>query len=861
MTIRKWLVAAAAAAVAIAFVGCGDGAGGGNNQPDPNAWPGGFSLASHLATLDLGETGHEAIFGTIPLVRAGGDEHVSFVVVEYAGRRALQVTVTQDWAGFDILHRHGTSRHFNFQPGDMIRIAGHVVSPATNQIGLGYGQTSVWLANWQSEAGEPFDEEFSLSAGNIGEMVSREGPDAIRVRGDQGVANSVFVITDLIVRDYGDYAVELRAEGLSAGTLDFGFVNVDDLATRTRTVTVANAGNRPTGALTVVSSAPEIFAVAPAALDSIPYPQGEATRTFTVVPYAGLTIPEGDSHLFTATVTVDGANIDAVTFNVTLTLTTLEVVAPTAVTITAPAADGALVPRGGTLPLTAALYPAGAMGTITWATSPAVTGVTFSPATGPSVTMNVADGVSPGTVNIVASSVGLTGERSVTVTLPAPTSIEITPANPAIGGFSGGTIPFTVTPTPAGTSPLVTWSIPETAGVSINPTTGVLAVAPETAAGSVVVTATSMLNAAVTATTTVTISPRLSQTLGDFISFAAGFYGGAPTPDLSAEITEGAVWANVGPLAIGEGRTVLTWAYNAGNLALRVGRGEVANPGDASGLILNAAGLNMAFQERDEIIFTVRPYRSADGTGGGVISSFTVPGGVGAGESSQLGGATPGEQAPQVITSTIPLGENQTGVRIRINNWGADGAVSHFYVDSIEINRMPEPVFQPLFTLDMEDIIPGGSNSAAITETMLPDELGVRWAGDFSASLAVDGAVRGIRLNIANPGQDALLLVGSEFGGFQVGDRITVDLRLEATGGGGASQVMMNAGGWGPLGGNPTIAVGERIEIIHTLNAANVTAITGATGAAAGNIQIRTNEPNGGSAVLVVESILVERRQ
>ncbi|MCL2600837.1 MAG: hypothetical protein FWD88_06625 [Treponema sp.] len=223
MKMRKWFLAAVAVVAAIALAAC---PGTGTTPPDPgpgpgpgeNVWEGGFSLAYHLAD-HIDETDHEVIFDGIPLVRAGGDAHVEFEVILHAGRPALRVTATPDWAGFDIVHRlrptdAATNEHFNFRPGDTIEIAGFVEAPANGRLGLGYGETSVWMANWQSTVGEAFEHTFDLAQGNIDEMVAREGPNSVRIRLDQGQANGTFVITDLIIRggpkcdDCGEYPCE-----------------------------------------------------------------------------------------------------------------------------------------------------------------------------------------------------------------------------------------------------------------------------------------------------------------------------------------------------------------------------------------------------------------------------------------------------------------------------------------------------------------------------------------------------------------------------------------------------------------------------------------------------------------------------
>ena len=920
MKMKRWLFAAAAVAVAIALAGCPTTVGNdnGNDNGDNGGnedliWDGGFSLASHLATLDVGEDDHDVIFGDIPFVRAGGDDHVSFEVILHEGRNALQVTVTQDWAGFDILHRHGSSMHFDFQPGDYIRIAGEVVSPAANRIGLGYGQTAVWFQNWQSDAGEPFDESFTMAAGNIAEMVSREGPDGLRVRGNQGVANSVFIITDLIVRDpscpecgeypcdcapveyvtvtayggattvaspgtlqfaaavgpegasqavvwsvnpavegasinatglltiaegtppgtvsvratavgtdiYGyatvtipSFGISLSAAGMVGTSLGFGFFNIEDTPVEARVVTIANTGNQPTGALTVVSSAPAVFAVAPAELPGVPFPAGETPVTFTVTPYAGLTVPAGESeHEFTANITVDGANIAPFVLAVTLTLTTEAIITPTAVTITAPAENNAPAPRGGTLDFVAALYPEDATGDISWEIVGEAHGAEIAPATGASVVLDIPDAAPVGTT-LTIRAVATVGDeydtRTVLVSYPAPASFTVAPPTPSVGP-TGGTVNFTATPVPAYANPSVTWSIPVDApdGVAIVAATGVLTVGPGVTPGNITVTATSTVYAGATGTATLTVDPPLSQTLGDFISFT-GYEVTAPDW-LEYDIKEGGTLEVLGPLQNdGVEDTSARWVYYDGGLILhQTGRSDRDH-----GIIM----LNSAFdlQARDVITVRARIYPAQTGWAAIVQNADTD------GWSEQ--GQSPNASAGGIVTSIFTVGEDHVSLiaggtppGIRIGPNGANNADMFIY--SITVYRPDPPPPPGDVVFDLQNL-----NEAQALEQFA----GVNTADRSTLSFVSEGGVNRVIAAIGGTGSG--LTDSQNFGwapftiirpgqtGISAGYTLdlTVALSHDGTGAGG---IQLRQGGGDPAQIPISIATGV---VTHILTADDI---------------------------------------
>jgi len=212
MKLRTLVFAAVAAAAALALAGCGSptdgsawrppGANGGNgeNGDGDDGGDGGdealvLNLAARFATLSVGETDPAVIFAGVPVQPSGSP---GFEIISHAGRNALRVTADQNWNGFDINHNHEGRDNLYFEPGDVIEISGVSVS-AGNQIGLGFGQTGVWLNNWQSFAGANFSRAFDpLTEGDINEIVTREGPNVLRMRGSANGGS--FVITQLAVR-------------------------------------------------------------------------------------------------------------------------------------------------------------------------------------------------------------------------------------------------------------------------------------------------------------------------------------------------------------------------------------------------------------------------------------------------------------------------------------------------------------------------------------------------------------------------------------------------------------------------------------------------------------------------------------
>jgi len=329
-------------------------------------------------------------------------------------------------------------------------------------------------------------------------------PGTLTIRATATQLTSIYEELEVTVTPAPVFGINLTADGLAEGTLTFPAAQVGTTFAA-RTVTVVNTGNQPTGALTVVSSAPAVFAVAPAALDGIPYPPAATTRTFTVTPAAGLTVGP-----HTATITVDGDDITAVTFTATITISTDPIINPTAIDITTAGGVTAVnLGTGATLQLDYDLTPANATGTVDWTiTGGTAIGATIDATTG---LLSVPGTMTPGTVVVRATSTQVTtlyDEVTITVNRPVPTSFTVATTDATvISAVTGGSATFTATPVPVYATPSVDWSLlsdPTSAtGVTID-AGGVLTVVVGASEAEWTVTATST-DAGATGTTTVTV--------------------------------------------------------------------------------------------------------------------------------------------------------------------------------------------------------------------------------------------------------------------------------------------------------------------------------------------------------------------
>ena len=220
----------------------------------------------------------------------------------------------------------------------------------------------------------------------------------------------------------------------------------------------------------------------------------EGASCGTVDPSSGAyvapaVVPSGACH-----VTGTSALNTTLSATATVTVTTTQI---TSVTVT-PATP--TVEIGGIQVLTAAILPSGANGAVTWsiqegAVCGTVTGggLYYAPLTFPG-----------GPCHVVATSVAsaaASGTATVEVVATTANSIEVLPTDPTVR--LGATQQFTSVVGPAGAGQAVTWSIPEGASCGTISATGEYTAPQSTPTGACHVTATSAVNAAESASATV----------------------------------------------------------------------------------------------------------------------------------------------------------------------------------------------------------------------------------------------------------------------------------------------------------------------------------------------------------------------
>jgi len=210
MKVRNLFLALAAMAVAVILTGCPTPLR--PDVPPPVQMVEIFNLADHLATLRVGETDPDVIFDGIPLTGGGGiPSNLSIEVVSHNGSNALEVSVVQQWAGIDLVHRDFRDppvlEEFNFQVGDIIAIEGTNAANFMifNLDHQGWSTLQDWEGN-DYAPGQEFEHEFNpLSAVDvvaIGADAAAAGPGnnlrTIRIRGNQ--TDSSFIIANLTVQ-------------------------------------------------------------------------------------------------------------------------------------------------------------------------------------------------------------------------------------------------------------------------------------------------------------------------------------------------------------------------------------------------------------------------------------------------------------------------------------------------------------------------------------------------------------------------------------------------------------------------------------------------------------------------------------
>jgi len=181
------------------------------------------------------------------------------------------------------------------------------------------------------------------------------------------------------------------------------------------------------------------------------------------------------------------------------------------------------------------------------------------------------------------------------------------------------------------------------------------------------------------------------------------------------------------------------------------------------------------------------------------------------------------------------------------------GAAGYKAATKLEVGALIVEATSPLYAyeLDMTTILPGGSDGDTIAEAAIAP---LTTRGPTPMTLSIIDDVRGIRLAITNGGYHALLVPLAAVGSFDEGDTITVTGILESTGNNTSSEVMINIGDWNTVGGNASVADGATFTRTGSLTSAQADLAT-----EKGFIQIRVNSPGGGSAMLIIETIVYDK--
>jgi len=191
----------------------------------------------------------------------------------------------------------------------------------------------------------------------------------------------------------------------------------------------------------------------------------------------------------------------------------------------------------------------------------------------------------------------------------------------------------------------------------------------------------------------------------------------------------------------------------------------------------------------------------------------------------------------------------------------ATGAAGYKAVTKLKVGTLIVAAESPTFAyeLNMAAIKPAGSDGDALVAADVAP-LGFRGldgsGGNGTVVLSVEGGRRGIKLNLVNVGWDALTIPTAAVGSFSEGDEITVTGKLVESGDASGAEVMINIGGWGPVGGNAKEVDGAdftRTGILNETQAGNATS--------AGLIQIRGNNLGGGTAVLIIYTITYKKAE
>jgi len=508
MKMRRWILGAAAAAVAALAIACGNGGNGGPGAPPPD-WnpPAGsvpgivFDLQEWLAGKDLGAAlpvdvpagapGTAIIggfFANSPLTRAG---HTAVTVVDAgSGLRGLQVaTPDENWQGIDILLRGGAEALLpppRLLIGDEITIAIADVTPATNRLALRFGQgETVFGAEEPFPAGNVASHTFDpLTLDDINTMISTAGPDGLRIR---GTATGGFTLTGLTIRGYRpvgaegfdpDYQIDLTAPGIFEGvfTFDPEAVGYEAGDLTALTATVENIGRGATGELAVAfhGAAAGAFRVNGEPTATMPSIAVGASATFSILP--ALELPIG---VHAATVRVTGANGIYASFGVSFEVAGAMVEAE-AVRVSedgTPVTSSNITRGGDPVEFTAELYHSDPAyeptGSVNWRFAASAAGALLDhppegatlvadPTNAFAATLTAGPGVTAATLYVRAYSThfpAVFGTVAVTVAIPPPEEIDISPAAANIDFYRGATQQFSATVYPPGAVQTVNWTV------------------------------------------------------------------------------------------------------------------------------------------------------------------------------------------------------------------------------------------------------------------------------------------------------------------------------------------------------------------------------------------------------------------
>jgi hypothetical protein len=189
----------------------------------------------------------------------------------------------------------------------------------------------------------------------------------------------------------------------------------------------------------------------------------------------------------------------------------------------------------------------------------------------------------------------------------------------------------------------------------------------------------------------------------------------------------------------------------------------------------------------------------------------------------------------------------------------AAGAAGYKPAVKLEVGNLEIEATSPLYVyeLKMENILPAGNDGDALSVSDVAP-LGFRGldgsGGNGTAVLSIEGGKRGIKMNLVSVGWDALTIPVAAVGSFAEGDEITVTGKLAVSGDTSGAEVMINIGGWGPVGGNAKVNDGDDFKRSGVLDETQATNAT-----TAGFIQIRGNNLGGGTASVIIYTITYKK--